>query len=459
MENGIIKWIKQTYSNGIYFFNNIVHKTTFIPQSSHDTGPDHGGAKRSEKCGHPTKVRIFQTKMRPGVSNIELESTLESPLELESTLESKLKAYLNQSENKTTSNIIKDPIDDDIFKAIEKSILQIVHDVTALDTNDLTRTTNPEHDAITHVITIKTGTEPIKQKTRGVPQAYREELRKLLMDMKAANMIVDSNSPWSSPIRLVKKPDGSIRLTVDFRKVNAATVKDSYPLPRIEEIFTYLAKAKIYSSIDLAHGFHQIKLDVNSQPMTAFACQWGFFQYTVMAMGLCNSVATFSRAMAKCLDGLIGVVAVVYLDDILIYSENVDDHLKHVEMVIDRLRQHNLKIKLSKCKFARRRIKFLSHIIEDGKMSPNPATIEAVSKAKTPKTVKQIQSFLGLASYYRKFIKDFSRIASPLINLTKKDVKFVWTEECEKAFQTLKMYLTSHDHILILPDFNEPFRL
>ncbi len=243
-----------------------------------------------------------------------------------------------------------------------------MHDVTATDTQDLTRATNPKHDAITHVITIKPGTEPIKQITRGVPQAYREELRKLLMDMKTAGMIVDSNSPWSSPIRLVKKPDGSIRLTIDFRKLNNSTVKDSYPLPRIEEIFTYLSKAKIYSSKDLAHCFYQIKLDVNSQPMTAFACQWGFFQYTVMPMGLCNSVATFSRVMAQCLDGLIGVIAVVYLDDVLVFSENNEDNFNHVQLVIERLRLHNLKIKLSKCKFARRKIQFLSHIIENGKI-------------------------------------------------------------------------------------------
>ena len=124
-------------------------------------------------------------------------------------------------------------------------------------------------------------------------------------------------------------------------------------------------------------------------------------------MGLCNFVSTFSRVMAQCLDGLIGVIAVVYLDDVLVFSENIEDHFNHVKIVIERLRQHNLKIKLSKCKFARRKIQFLSHIIEDGKISPNPGIIDAVTNAKTPKNVKQIQSFLGLASYYRKFIKNF----------------------------------------------------
>ena len=168
-----------------------------------------------------------------------------------------------------------------------------------------------------------------------------------------------------------------------------------------------------------------------------------------MPMGLCNYVATFSRVMAQCWDGLIGVIAVVYLDDVLVFSENIEDHFKHVKIVIERLRQHNLKIKLSKCKFARRKIQFLSHIIEDGKIS---AIIEAVSNAKTPKNVKQIQSFLGLASYYRKFIKNFSRIASPLINLTKKDVNFIWTDECQQAFQTLKIYLTSHEHVWMTHD-------
>jgi hypothetical protein len=312
-------------------------------------------------------------------------------------------------------------------------------------------------ETITHIITVEPGTKPIKQKTRGIPQAFQAEFKRTIKEMKDSGMIVDSKSPWCSPVRLVKKPDGSIRVCIDFRKLNSVTKKDSYPIPKIDNLFTHLAKAKVYSTIDLASGYHQVKMDPNSREYTAFATQWGFYEYTVMAMGLTNACATFQRLMEKVLDGYIGVCCLVYLDDIILYSETLDQHKIDVENIITRLKAFNLKIKPSKCKFARSRIEYLSHVIENGTLKPNPAKTAAVNNAKIPKTVKQVQAFLGLVGYYRKFIKNCSGIASPLIKLTEKNTEFKWSEECESAFQQLKSYLVSDKHVLALPDYDKEF--
>lgn len=366
--------------------------------------------------------------------------------------------YGNTVFDKTINISNNSDLMDQFFLELEKEIINMANDITAKNMHELMTKKYSIPNEITHIITIKPDTDPIKQKTRGVPESFRAELKKTLIEMKEAGMIVDSKSPWCSPIRLVKKSDGSIRICVDFRKVNNETVKDSYPMPKIEDIFNRVAKAKIYSTIDLAQGYHQVSMDKNSRPMTAFSTSWGFWEYTVMPMGLTNACATFQRVMNHALEGL-DEICCAYLDDIIIFSEDVESHLKHVELIIDRLRKNNLKIKLSKCKFARRRIEYLSHIIENGTITPNNLKIQAVSKALRPKTVKQVQAFLGLTSYYRRFIKNYANIASPLINLTRKGVPFLWTIECETAFETLKMYLTSEEHVLALPQFDREFRI
>ena len=229
--------------------------------------------------------------------------------------------------------------------------------------------------------------------------------------MRKAGLIVDSKSPWCSPVRLVRKKDGSIRVCVDYRKLNNVTIKDAYPIPIIDSLFGYLSAATYFTTLDLASGYYQVRMDAKSQEYTAFACDFGFFEYKVMPMGLTNACATFQRLMNNVLDGLIGKICLVYLDDIIIFSNNLEEHIEHVKLVAQRLREHNLKIKLSKCKFAQQRVEYLSHIIENGSIKPNPAKLEAIAKCKVPTNVKEVQSFLGLVCYYRKFIKDCSTIA------------------------------------------------
>lgn len=334
-------------------------------------------------------------------------------------------------------------------------------DITAKSTADLMRVTNPclpLNDRISHEIQIEPGAKPIKQKTRGIPYNYREDFKKTIMEMKAAGMVVDSKSPWSSPIRLVKKKDGSVRICVDFRKVNAVTIKDAYPIPRIEDLFTYLGSARIFSSLDLAKGYYQVAMDPASTPYTAFSCEFGFFEYTVLPMGLTNACATFQRLMNTVLSDLIGKICVVYLDDIIIFSDSIEQHTDHVVQVANRLRLFNLKVNLKKCTFATTQVEYLSHIIGEGKIMPNPGKITAVAAFERPTSVKSVRSFLGLVSYYRKFIKNCANHASPLIALTTKGNSFIWTQECQQSFEYLRSILIS-DHVLILPEYDSPFRV
>lgn len=264
--------------------------------------------------------------------------------------------------------------DDEFISQLTDAIHHEIRDVTAKNFGDLMKESGTNSsDIIMHEILIVPNTIPIKQKTRGIPQKFRDDFKKMILEMKDAGMIVDSKSPWCSPVRLVRKKDGSVRVCIDYRKLNNVTIADAYPIPKIEEIFQRLGQARIFSSLDLCSGYYQVKMDVKSREYTAFSCEFGFYEYVVLPMGLTNACATFQRLMNTVLGDLIDKVCLVYLDDIIIFSNSKEEHLAHVKLVIDRLRKYNLKIKLSKCKFAQTRIEYLSHIIENGTIMPNPA--------------------------------------------------------------------------------------
>ena len=367
-----------------------------------------------------------------------------------------------------TTGITRDdnPSTSTINSSIDKNFIDSLHayfdGITATNMADLTHLTNknlPTYKFVSHEINIEPGSVPIKQKTRGIPYNYRADFKKMILEMKSAGLIVDSKSPWCSPVRLVRKKDKSIRVCVDYRKLNNVTIKDAYPIPRIEDLFSYLKPAKVFTTLDLASGYYQVKMDADCRKYTAFSCDFGFFEYNVMPMGLTNACATFQRLMDNVLRDFIGKICLVYLDDIIIFSENMVEHLEHVRLIAECLREHNLKVKLSKCRFAQDHVEYLSHIIGNGTIKPNPAKIEAVANFKRPTNVKTTQGFLGLVSYYRKFIKNCAKICSPLINLTKKGVIFEWTDECQDAFEFLRDSLTQEDNILILPDYDAPFRI
>jgi hypothetical protein len=247
-------------------------------------------------------------------------------------------------------------------------------------------------------------------------------------------------------------------MCVDYRPLNAVTIKNKYPLPRIDVLFDQLAGAKIFSKIDLRSGYHQIKIRPCDIPKTAFSTRHGLYEFLVMSFGLTNAPAYFMYLMNSVFMTELNKFVVVFIDDILIYSKSEKEHAKHLRVVLQRLRDHKLYAKFSKCEFWLKSVKFLGHTISHDGISVDPSKVQEVMDWKPPKSVHQICSFLGLAGYYRRFIPDFSRIAKPMTELLKKGVKFVWSEACEKAFHTLRQHLTSAP-VLVQPDNSKPFEV
>eukprot|EP00731_Ephydatia_muelleri_P016076 Em0009g500a len=325
-------------------------------------------------------------------------------------------------------------------------------DVIALDDSDLGRTRLTSHQ-------INTGdTQPVRQQARRLPFHQQQEVRGLLDDMLSQGIIEPSCGPWASPIVLAKKKDGTTRFCVDFRRLNDCTRKDAQPLPRIDDTLDALGGAQYFSTLDLASGYWQVEVDSRDREKTAFVTPFGLFQFRVMPFGLCNAPATFQRLMERVLAGLHWMTCLVYLDDIIIFSRSVETHVKQLKEVLERLKIAGLKIRPKKCHLLQTSVQYLGHVISAEGIRTDPQKVACVSNWPVPRTSKELQSFLGLASYYRRFVKDFAHIASPLHALTEKGREWVWSKECNDAFFDLKKRLVSSP-ILTLPDFSLPFVL
>ncbi|WVZ52360.1 hypothetical protein U9M48_003430 [Paspalum notatum var. saurae] len=266
-----------------------------------------------------------------------------------------------------------------------------------------------------------------------------------------------SSSPWGCPTLFVEKKDqGGKRLCVDYRPLNAVTVKNKYPLPHIDILFDQQAGAKVFSKIDLRSGYYQIKIRKEDIPKIAFSTRYALYEYLVMSFGLTNAPAFFMYMMNSVFMNELDKFVVVFIDDILVYSKNEEDHEEHLRIVLARFREHQLYAKFSKCAFWLREVSFLGHILSEKGVAIDPNKVEDVLNWKQPETVTEIRSFLGLAGYYRHFIKDFSKTAKPMTSLTKKNAKYLWDPKCEEAFTSLKKSLTSAP-VLAQPDVTKPF--
>ena len=283
---------------------------------------------------------------------------------------------------------------------------------------------------------------PKKQHPRRLPMALQEEVDYQVERMLKTGIIQHSKSPWASPIVLVRKRDGTHRFCIDYRQLNQVTKPDAFPLPRIDDLLDKLGGAKFFSTLDLASGYWQIRMEARSQEKTAFITHKGLHEFRVMPFGLRNAPAAFQRLMQEVLSDLnpsdgCGFVS-VYIDDILVYSKSLPEHLEHLRQVLSRLKKFNLKLRPDKCSFIQQEVRFLGHVLTPGGLQPSQDHITSVQEFKPPQNVQEIRRFLGLASYYRRFIPGFAKIASPLHSLTRKDVSFEWTSECQKALDTLK---------------------
>ena len=310
------------------------------------------------------------------------------------------------------------------------------------------------------VHSVNTGSaRPIRLPPYRIPHAYRETVQKELKDMIESGIIEPSHSEWSSPIVVVKKKDGNIRICIDYRRLNSATPVDPYPMPRPDELIDKLGRAKYITILDLSKGYWQVPMKEEDRAKTAFTTSFGHFQFKVMPFGLNGAPATFQRMMDSLLQGLQNSAG-AYIDDIIIYSETWREHLQHVKQVLLRLRANHLTAKPAKCQFGMKECGYLGHIVGNGLVRPDPDKVRAVLEFPTPHTKKQIRSFLGLSGYYRRFIRDYATIATPLTNLTKKKLpdKVQWTDTCAQAFGLLKKALTDSP-VLVNPDFTKGFIL
>lgn len=313
---------------------------------------------------------------------------------------------------------------------------------------------------------------PVRQRYRRLPPSQYEQVKAHIQQLLDHGVVRPSCSPYSSPIVVVFKKNGEIRLCVDYRLLNAKTRKDAYPLPRIEESLDALTGAQWFSTLDLASGYNQVPVAEKDKAKTAFCTPFGLFEFNRMPFGLCNAPSTFQRLMERIFGDQSFQSLLLYLDDIVIFSSSFDQHLQRLDMVLTRLKEHNLKLKLQKCHFFQPEVKYLGHVISASGVATDPSKISAVAEWARPTTCTELQSFLGFASYYRRFVAGFAKYAAPLhwlvgeLGGTKKKRKTLgkgvlgdlWSEECEEAFQTLKRLLVSAP-VLGYADFTKPFVL
>ena len=316
----------------------------------------------------------------------------------------------------------------------------------------------PPIRGIEHQIDLIPGAQlPNRAPYRTNPEETKE-IQRQVQALLDKGYIRESLSPCSVPVLLVPKKDGSWRMCVDCRAINNITIRYRYPIPRLDDMLDELSGATIFSKVDLRSGYHQIRMKLGDEWKTAFKTKFGLYEWLVMPFGLSNAPSTFMRLMNEVLRPFIGIFVVVYFDDILIYSKSMNEHLDHLRAVFDALRAAHLFGNMEKCTFCTQRVSFLGYVVTPQGIEVDSSKVDAIQSWPQPTTVTQVRSFLGLAGFYRRFVRDFSSIAAPLHELTKKGAPFEWGAPQDDAFNTLKERLT-HAPLLQLPNFDKVFEL
>lgn len=362
------------------------------------------------------------------------------PKHCESVLEKIRDEHLNEEEKASLHGIINEY--DDVFH---------------VEGDSLSMTNLTEHEINTE------NHPPISVKTYRYPEVHKAEVEKQIKKLLKEGIIQPSLSPWSAPLWVVpKKLDASgevkWRVVIDYRKLNNVTVGDAYSLPNITGILDQLGHSVYFTILDLVSGFHQVPMKAEDIPKTAFTTPSGHWEFTRMPFGLKNAPARFQRMIDIALIGLNHLQCFTYLDDVVVFAKSISDHEVKLRSIFDRLRLNNLKLQPDKCEFMRHEVTYLGHIISENGVRPNPEKVQVVTDYPIPNNAKEVKQFLGICGFYRRFIRDFSKITQPLTKLLKKDQKFYWSQEQHKSFQVLKSKLTS-EPILQYPDFSKEFIL
>ncbi|KAJ0833047.1 putative nucleotidyltransferase, Ribonuclease H [Helianthus annuus] len=314
----------------------------------------------------------------------------------------------------------------------------------------------PPHRQVEFQIELAPGAAPIARAPYRLAPAELKELSTQLQELLDKGFIRPSSSPWGAPVLFVKKKDGTFRMCIDYRELNKVTIKNRYPLPRIDDLFDQLQGSSYYSKIDLRSGYHQLRVRNEDISKTAFRTRYGHYEFLVMPFGMTNAPAVFMDLMNRVCKPYLDKFVIVFIDDILIYSKSQEEHEQHLRLILELLRNEQLYAKFSKCDFWLREVHFLGHVVNKDGIHVDPAKIDSIKNWPTPKTPTEVRQFLGLAGYYRRFIQGFSKIAQPLTTLTQKGVTYKWNEAQESAFQRLKDNLCSAP-ILSLPEGTDDF--
>ena len=338
---------------------------------------------------------------------------------------------------------------------VRKELHSLLEEFSDLFPEQLPKGRPPKRSVEFEIKTVEGTVPPNKPPYRLSPKEH-DELQAQIDDLLAQGHIRPSQSPYGAPVLFVPKKDGRWRMCIDYRALNKQTIRDRYPLPRIDDLLDRLGKARHFTTLDLASGYHQIAVKEEDIPKTAFRTQRGQFEFVVMPFGVTNAPATFQRMMNALFKEELDAYVLVYLDDILIFSQTLEDHIHHIRQALQKLRDAQLFARLHKCSFFQKKVEYLGFDVSGDGVQPSPEKVRTVVEWPRPQGVKDVRSFLGLASFYRRFIRNFSYKARPLTDLTKDGILWHWDDPEEKAFRTLKKSLVTAP-VLRMPDFERPF--
>ena len=292
----------------------------------------------------------------------------------------------------------------------------------------------PSHRDVDIIIELHPGIFPISTTSHRMASTELQELKVQLQELLDIGFIRPSTSPWGAPVLFAKKRDKTLRLCIDYRQLNRATIKNRYTLQRVDDLFDQLRGAQVYSKIYLCTDYHQLRIKEADIPKTSFRMWYGHFAFTVMPFGLTNALTAFMDLMHRVFHPYLDQFVMVFVDDILIYSKSEADHEGHLKIVLRTLREHQLYAKFSKCEFWLTEVRFLGHVVSASGVSVDLEKVKVVMSWERPNLVFKIRSFLGLVGYYRRFIENFSQLVAPMTRLTQKEVNFEWNDLCKKAF-------------------------